>query len=92
MNIILRFSRIKCTSNCSVLGLLQRYGGAATGCDYFAWYDPPMSEQAKHVILGLLKKVRKIEAEKDRERRKAKVLLITLVSICLIIGIIVICG
>ena len=92
MDVILRFFRIKCTSNYSGLGLLQRYGGAAIGCDYFAWYDPPMSEQAKHVILGLLKKVREIKAEKDRERRKAKVLLITLVSICLIIGIIVICG
>ena len=73
------------------MGLLLRYGGAATGCDYFAWYDPPMSKQAKHVILGLLKKVRKIEAERDQERRKAKVVLTMLVSMCLVILLIVIC-
>ena len=69
---------------------MQRYGGAANACDFFTWYDPPMSEQAKNVILGLLKKVREIEAERDRERRKAKVVLTMLVSMCLVILLIVI--
>ena len=69
---------------------MQRYGGAANTCDFFAWYDPPISKQAKHAILGLLKKVKKIKAERDRERRKIKVVLTMLVSMCLVILLIVI--
>ena len=45
-----------------VLLKLQTIGA----CNYFIWFDPPVLEQSRHVILGLLKKIKDIEGERDK--------------------------
>ena len=41
-------------------------------CNYFMWFDPPVPEQSKHVILGLLRRIREAEAERQKARTKEK--------------------
>ena len=42
-------------------------------CRFFEWVDPPMSQRAKAVITGLLRKIDKIEKEHDNAiRRKTR--------------------
>ncbi|XVF48024.1 hypothetical protein PTKIN_Ptkin03bG0157300 [Pterospermum kingtungense] len=31
--------------------------GSSSACGFFAWYDPPMPDRARIVVLGLLKKI-----------------------------------
>ena len=42
--------------------------GYRGGCHFFQWADRPMTPQGRVVILGLLKKVRKMEGERKKER------------------------
>ena len=39
-------------------------------CNYFLWIDPPVDDQSRIVILGLLKRIKEIEMERDTERRQ----------------------
>ncbi|XP_065872234.1 uncharacterized protein [Euphorbia lathyris] len=40
--------------------------GTRKACKFFEWMDPPMNEREKSVILGLLRKLDKIEKECER--------------------------
>ena len=35
------------------------------GCGFFLWFDPPMSDRARVVIVGLLQKVDRHEKERE---------------------------
>ncbi|XVF70944.1 hypothetical protein PTKIN_Ptkin11bG0202900 [Pterospermum kingtungense] len=37
--------------------------GSPSVCGFFRWYDPPMTERARTVIAGLLKKVRSVDSK-----------------------------
>ena len=41
-------------------------------CNYFLWIVPPIDDQSRIVILGLLKRIKEIEMERDKERRRQK--------------------
>ena len=41
-------------------------------CNYFLWIDPPVDDQSRVVILGLLKRIKEIEIERDEDRRRLK--------------------
>ena len=47
---------------------MQEFGA----CSYFLWIDTPVDDQSRIVILGLLKRIKKIEMERDKERRRQK--------------------
>ncbi|KAB2070868.1 hypothetical protein ES319_A08G184500v1 [Gossypium barbadense] len=38
-------------------------------CQFFSWFDPPLTPHSRIVLLGLLKKVRTLEGARKRERR-----------------------
>ena len=42
------------------------------GCGFFLWFDPPMSDRARVVILGLLHKVDRHEKEREMWKLKKK--------------------
>ncbi|XP_048228339.1 uncharacterized protein LOC125369596 [Ricinus communis] len=52
--------------------------GRIGACGYFLWFDPPVYEHSKHVTNRLLKRVRRIEAENETEKRKAIVMVVLL--------------
>ena len=41
-------------------------------CNYFLWIDPPVDDQSRVVILGLLKRIKEIEIKRDEDRRRLK--------------------
>ena len=43
-------------------------------CNYFLWIDPPVDDQSRVVILGLLKRIKEIEIERDEDNRRLKML------------------
>ncbi|PQQ08548.1 hypothetical protein Pyn_03429 [Prunus yedoensis var. nudiflora] len=45
---------------------LEKYGG---GCGWKAWKDPIMSEQAKHVICRLLRRIKSLEEKRAKEKK-----------------------
>ncbi|KAK8478114.1 hypothetical protein V6N13_032707 [Hibiscus sabdariffa] len=42
--------------------------GRESHCRFFAWYDAPLTPRARVVIVGLLRKVKKMERAKKIER------------------------
>ena len=42
-------------------------------CNYFLWIDPPVDDQSRIVILGLLKRIKEIEMERDKDKRRQKI-------------------
>ncbi|XVF67889.1 hypothetical protein PTKIN_Ptkin10aG0158300 [Pterospermum kingtungense] len=42
--------------------------GSPSACGFFRWYDPPMTERARIMIVGLLKKVRSLDSRRKKER------------------------
>ncbi|KAL8040561.1 hypothetical protein ABFX02_10G106700 [Erythranthe guttata] len=50
-----------------------------SGCNFFAWIDPPMGYRATHIIPGLLRRVNGYEVEIARRRSREKKLWILLV-------------
>ena len=45
----------------------KSYGSSST-CRFFSWYDPPMNDRARVVLVGLLKKVKVVESQRKNER------------------------
>ena len=41
-------------------------------CNYFLWIDPSVDDQSRVVILGLLKRIKEIEIERDEDSRRLK--------------------
>ena len=52
-------------------------------CNYFLWFDPPVPEQSMHVILGLLKRIKDIEGERNKaitmEKMQRKFIIVLIV-------------
>ncbi|TYH06458.1 hypothetical protein ES288_A08G157300v1 [Gossypium darwinii] len=38
-------------------------------CQFFSWFDPPLTPRSRMVLLGLLKRLRTLEDARKRERR-----------------------
>ncbi|KAG8479745.1 hypothetical protein CXB51_029634 [Gossypium anomalum] len=38
-------------------------------CQFFSWFDPPLTPRLRVVLLGLLKKVKSLEDARKKERR-----------------------
>ena len=41
-------------------------------CNFFMWYDPPMSSHARSVIVGVLRRIEKDEIEYKRRIMQGK--------------------
>ena len=41
-------------------------------CNYFLWIDPSVDDQSRVGILGLLKRIKEIEIERDEDSRRLK--------------------
>ena len=59
-------------------------------CNYFMWFDPPMGEQGRIVIVGLLRRIKELEVEK--ERAKSKINYKQFMFIGIVIGLILLIG
>ncbi|KAK8695592.1 hypothetical protein V6N13_000745 [Hibiscus sabdariffa] len=49
-------------------------------CRFFSWFDPPMPPHAKVVLLGLLKRIRANEVQRNKER----ICWIFVISLCVL--------
>ncbi|MBA0798615.1 hypothetical protein Gohar_009191, partial [Gossypium harknessii] len=48
----------------------KKFGsGFQKPCQFFSWFDPPLTPYLRIVLLGLLKKVRTLEDARRRERK-----------------------
>ena len=42
--------------------------GSSFACHFFNWYDPPMNNHVRVVLVGLLKRVKVVESQRKNER------------------------
>ncbi|KAH7841216.1 hypothetical protein Vadar_027176 [Vaccinium darrowii] len=57
----------------------QLYGKDGA-CGYFMWVDPPMCARSRVVIPGLLRSLRRLEAEVKREKKMKMFMVMALIS------------
>ncbi|CAK9177276.1 unnamed protein product [Ilex paraguariensis] len=50
----------------------------AGGCGFFVWYDPPMYDKSKHVILGLLQSLRRHDEQQRLSKKREKIIWVAL--------------